>query len=159
MIGNKIKNLRIQKGVTQEMIARHLHLSPQAVSKWEQNISKPDISVLVPLANFFGVTTDYLLRAQVNMEEPKMETLIEARFQRIKSTPVFSGYVKNNSGKKLSVLSLKIKFKDTTGDVIDYREEVIHELGADEKKQITVFTQVAKDVVDTEIEMLKYDLA
>lgn len=43
-IGQRIKSLRIEKGVTQEELANHLGLSYQAVSKWENNVSTPDIS-------------------------------------------------------------------------------------------------------------------
>ena len=40
MIGNRIKELRMKKGVTQEALADVLHISPQAVSKWELGVSQ-----------------------------------------------------------------------------------------------------------------------
>ena len=61
-IGRKIKELRKQNGMTQEDLAERLHVSFQAVSKWETGNAAPDLSQIVPLADLFGVTTDALLR-------------------------------------------------------------------------------------------------
>lgn len=60
-LGEKIANLRREKGYTQEELAEKLSVSPQAVSKWENDISCPDIMLLPELAKIFGVTTDTLL--------------------------------------------------------------------------------------------------
>lgn len=59
--GQIVKKLRIESDRTQEQLAELLNISPQAVSRWETNAAMPDISLLKPLANLFGVTTDYLL--------------------------------------------------------------------------------------------------
>lgn len=59
--GQTIKNLRRDAGMTQEHLAELLAISPQAVSRWETDAAMPDISLLPPLANLFGVTTDHLL--------------------------------------------------------------------------------------------------
>lgn len=59
--GETIKTLRRDSNMTQEKLAEMLSISPQAVSRWETNIAMPDISLLPPLANLFGVTTDFLL--------------------------------------------------------------------------------------------------
>lgn len=59
-IGEKIKSLRKKGGVTQEKLAEYLNITYQSISKWENNTAVPDISLVVPLANFFGVTTDEL---------------------------------------------------------------------------------------------------
>ncbi len=59
--GERIKNLRRNKGMTQEGLAELLSISAQAVSRWETGVAMPDISLLPPLSNLFGVTTDYLL--------------------------------------------------------------------------------------------------
>ena len=66
-LGHNIAYLRKIKGITQENLAEMLQVSAQAVSKWENNISCPDILLLKPIANLFGVTVDQLLSA----EEPK----------------------------------------------------------------------------------------
>lgn len=62
-IGNNIAALRKQKGITQEELANELGVSAQAVSKWENNSSCPDVSLLTDIADYFGVTVDTLLRS------------------------------------------------------------------------------------------------
>lgn len=65
-IGNKIKLLRSNKGLTQEQLAEQLHISGQAVSKWENETSTPDISMLPRLADCFGITIDELMDYKLN---------------------------------------------------------------------------------------------
>ncbi len=62
-IGEKIKVLRQGNHLTQEKLARQLGVSAQAVSKWEQNVTAPDISLLADIAACFHITTDELLGA------------------------------------------------------------------------------------------------
>jgi transcriptional regulator with XRE-family HTH domain len=62
-IGQKIAFLRREKGVTQEALAQALGVTNQSVSKWESEQCCPDITLLPPLAGYFGVTTDMLLGA------------------------------------------------------------------------------------------------
>lgn len=59
-IGNKIKELRKQCGITQEQLANSIGVSFQAVSKWENNIALPDITLAPALASYFGVSMDVL---------------------------------------------------------------------------------------------------
>lgn len=65
-IGEKIKYLRKQKSVTQEELAAVLHISFQAVSKWENGMSQPDIVMIPIIANYFGVTIDELFGYKLN---------------------------------------------------------------------------------------------
>ncbi|OJU10883.1 MAG: hypothetical protein BGN88_08985 [Clostridiales bacterium 43-6] len=59
-IGEKIRELRKENNITQEKLGEYLNISYQAISKWENGSSLPDISLVVPIANFFGVSTDVL---------------------------------------------------------------------------------------------------
>lgn len=59
--GQRLSRLRKEKGLTQEDIASKVTISPQAVSKWENDISSPDISTLGQLADLLGVSVDELL--------------------------------------------------------------------------------------------------
>lgn len=59
-IGYKIKELRKQRGMTQEQLAEHIGISFQSVSKWENGIALPDIVHMPVLASLFGVTIDEL---------------------------------------------------------------------------------------------------
>ncbi|MBQ8524842.1 MAG: helix-turn-helix transcriptional regulator [Clostridia bacterium] len=60
-IGENIKRLRKLKNITQETLAERMHVSIAAVSKWERGETLPDISMVIPLASYFGVSTDEIL--------------------------------------------------------------------------------------------------
>jgi transcriptional regulator with XRE-family HTH domain len=74
-IGEKIKHLRQKNGITQEKLAEYLNITYQSVSKWENNIALPDVTLIVPLANFFGVTTDELFDRTADAQEAEIEAL------------------------------------------------------------------------------------
>lgn len=76
-IGKNIKQLRCQKGITQEMLAEHLHISTAAVSKWERGETLPDISMVIPLASYFGVTTDEILGVNAAKNEEKIQAYLD----------------------------------------------------------------------------------
>ena len=59
-MGQIIRRLRKERGLTQEELAEHLGITFQAVSKWENGTGMPDISQVVPIARIFGVSTDVL---------------------------------------------------------------------------------------------------
>ena len=60
-IGTNIKRLRTAKNITQEQLAEAMNVTCAAVSKWERSETYPDITLLQPLAYFFGVTLDELM--------------------------------------------------------------------------------------------------
>lgn len=60
-LGEKLQTLRRARGLSQEQLALALGVSRQAVSKWENGESTPDLERLRALCTFFGVTTDYLI--------------------------------------------------------------------------------------------------
>ena len=59
-LGEKIKSLRKQKNISQEVFANYLGVSFQAVSKWETGNTMPDITMIPAIASFFSVSTDEL---------------------------------------------------------------------------------------------------
>lgn len=61
--------LRKENNLTQEDVANKLGISPQAVSKWENGISMPDISLLVDIASMFNVSVDTLLGKETENHE------------------------------------------------------------------------------------------
>lgn len=69
-IGKRISALRKARGMKQEELAERLDVSGQAVSKWENDQTCPDIGLLPRLARVFGVTTDYLLTGEQEQEPP-----------------------------------------------------------------------------------------
>jgi len=76
-LGKKIAELRREKGITQEEMAERLGVSPQAVSKWENDTCCPDIMLLPKIAEMVGITVDELLS-----NEPKKEAMMLPQEQR-----------------------------------------------------------------------------
>lgn len=60
-LGEKLQSLRRARGLSQEQLALELGVSRQAISKWENGESTPDLEKLRAVCTFFGVTTDYLI--------------------------------------------------------------------------------------------------
>lgn len=60
-LGEKLQTLRRSRGLSQEQLAEILEVSRQAVSKWENGDSAPDLDRLRAICTYFGVTTDYLI--------------------------------------------------------------------------------------------------
>ena len=75
-IAEKLVQLRTSKGATQEDVAQSLSVSNKTVSKWENGVSAPDLSMLVELSKYYGVTTDSLLGLS---EDKKQSTAEEIR--------------------------------------------------------------------------------
>ena len=70
-IGERIKELRKERRMTQEQLADMVGISFQAVSKWENNLALPDITLVPVLARIFSVSTDELFsfnRAEIQAE-------------------------------------------------------------------------------------------
>lgn len=72
ILAEKIIKLRKQKGWSQEDLALQMGVSRQSVSKWESMSSLPDLDKIIKLSNLFGVSTDYLLKDDIE-EEPGYE--------------------------------------------------------------------------------------
>lgn len=68
-VGEYIKHLRKRKGMTQRELADKLYITYQAVSKWEQDESLPDSSILLKLSNLLDTSVDLLLNGGVVMRE------------------------------------------------------------------------------------------
>ncbi len=68
-LGKRIQAARKRLGMTQEQLAEKLGVSGQAVSKWESDISCPDITALPVLADIFGMSVDELLRGKEKQTE------------------------------------------------------------------------------------------
>lgn len=74
-LGNNLKILRKERNITQEELAEYLLISPKTVSKWENNISAPDITTLPILADFYNTTIDGLLQYDSLERKDKMKEL------------------------------------------------------------------------------------
>ena len=95
-MGQIIKRLRKERNLTQEELAEQLNISAQAISKWENGTSMPDISQVVPLANYFGVSTDTLFS-----RESKNDDVVKSLVQTVEND---TEYNYNIRFEKLKVL-------------------------------------------------------
>ena len=86
-IGTKIKELRKQRGITQEQLANSIGISFQAVSKWENNLALPDISLAPILASYFGVSMDDLFDFHLTELEQKVDAICKEAYQYRESDP------------------------------------------------------------------------
>lgn len=68
-IGTRIQELRKKKNISQEELANKMNVSRQAVSKWESNLSVPDIEKIIDLCEYFQVSADYLLMGKVQSKK------------------------------------------------------------------------------------------
>lgn len=76
-ISENIKRLRREKGITQETLAERMHISAAAVSKWERGETMPDITMILPLASYFGVSADEILGLDAAKNEEKIKEYLK----------------------------------------------------------------------------------
>ena len=75
-LSEKIKELRLKNGKTQEAVASELGVTAQAVSRWEKGICYPDMEILPSIANYFGISIDELFGYD-NERAKRLEKLID----------------------------------------------------------------------------------
>lgn len=99
---DKLIELRREKGYSQEQLASVLGVSRQAVSKWEAGASMPDLSKLMQLSELFLVTTDYLLKEEIEerqyekkRQEESIERLTEAQTRILEKLERMEEHEKN----------------------------------------------------------------
>lgn len=80
MIGSNIKKLRTEKGMTQKALADQLFVSPQAVSRWENNEVEPSLGTIAEMAKIFGVSTDMILGVDNGSKAEEPEVIIEKEY-------------------------------------------------------------------------------
>lgn len=144
--GQRFQRLRKNAGLTQEDVASKLNITPQAVSKWENDISAPDISILVEISDILGVTLNELLNKAAEtalVTEPERKN-INDMFFRIK--------VNSKDGDKVRVnipLALAKAFIDSGADMPKIQDKDV--LSGIDFKQI--FDLVEKGVIGKLIEV------
>ena len=98
-LGKKISDYRKALGLTQDQLAEKMNVSPQAVSKWENEISCPDIALLPKLAALFGITVDALL----SVETKKVIELLPEDKKRSFDDLILRIIVNSSDGDKVRV--------------------------------------------------------
>lgn len=124
-LGERIAYYRKKVGLTQEQLAEKCSVTAQAVSKWENDITSPDISLIAPLADLFGITCDELLgvqKAEITRVDPELIDL-NKMLLKIKVISADGDDVKVNLPLALAEVCLKsgmINFKgdDINGNVL-----------------------------------------
>lgn len=76
-LGKKIKALRKERNISQEVLAEALGISFQAVSKWENESAMPDVALIPAIASYFGVSTDELFDYNVLETEKKVMQIVD----------------------------------------------------------------------------------
>ena len=72
-LAERIQYLRKMKGISQEELAEKAGVSRQAVSKWESDQSTPDVEKIIIMSDYFGVTTDYILKGIQTVESKEQK--------------------------------------------------------------------------------------
>ena len=80
-IGEKIKSLRKEKNISQEVLANYLGVSFQAVSKWETGSTMPDVTMIPAIASFFRVSTDELFEFNLYEMEKEVKAICDDAYQ------------------------------------------------------------------------------
>ena len=98
--GKRLTELRKKKAWTQEELAKKLNVSAQAVSKWEKDVSLPDVGLLSTIASTFDTSIDYLLGHQATGPVVGVSTTAQKKdLNRL----VFKIKVRSNDGDKVNV--------------------------------------------------------
>ena len=100
-LGKRIAALRREKGMKQEELSELLGVSPQAISKWENDQTCPDISLLPTLAKTFGISVDELLSGKKE-EKPSVRIVPEPERKDIKDM-MFRIIVNSKNGEEVRI--------------------------------------------------------
>lgn len=73
-VGNFLKELRKEKGMTQEQLAEYLNVSGRTISRWETGSNLPDVDILIHLSDYYGVDIRELLDGERRSEKMNKET-------------------------------------------------------------------------------------
>ena len=123
--GQRLSRIRKEKGMTQEDIAKRIVISPQAVSKWENDVSSPDILVLSSLADILGVSVDELLgREESAASSSNNSYKEEKKEEEIKSEVVDDEERINEEGVRIDHTGIHIHDKD--GSHVDIDSHEVH---------------------------------
>lgn len=85
-LGNKIRMLRLRAGLTQEVLAEEMGVSFQTISKWENSVCAPDISMLPKLSVYFGVTIDEMFDLTTEQRLHRIEKMLDMERELPNST-------------------------------------------------------------------------
>lgn len=141
-IGEKIKSLRKEKNISQEVLANYLGVSFQAVSKWETGSTMPDVILIPAIASFFRVSTDELFEFNLYEMEKEIEDICYESYKyryvddMEKSEQIIRDGLKRFPGneKLLNCLLCTLDYQNRSEEVIDICKTLIESCKEDEVK-------------------------
>ena len=143
-IGNNIKLFRKNKGFTQEELADLLSVTPQAVSKWESENGLPDVSMLIPLAQVLGVSTDALLGYDSLSENEEIIARVKETVQGMKHSDEgraekalrIAEYLKTETTLNPGCFEIIMTYVEEAANLSMYADPVLENCFPDEKERI-----------------------
>ena len=142
-LGEKIKAFRKQKNISQEVFANYLGVSFQAVSKWENGNTMPDVTMIPAIASFFGVSTDELFDFNLYELEKNVDAIVTESGK----------YWEKDKHKSEQILREGLKKYPGNDVLLDCLTDVLCELGQNDE----VIT-IAKSLVEsTKCDDLRFD--
>lgn len=90
ILAEKIMKLRKEKGWSQEELAMKLNVSRQSVSKWESSTSIPDLDRILKLSQIFDVSTDFLLKDEMEVDKAQVVTVEDTFIEEAQTTRTVS---------------------------------------------------------------------
>ena len=144
LIGRKIKELRRKRGISQKELANYLGISFQTISKWENDVAMPDVSLIPVIAYFFDVSTDELFDYErINTERRIEEICAEAAALR-----------DDNPAKAEEILRQGLKQYPANEIILN---NLLYTMRAPERNQEVV--EVCKSILEvTKLDDVKYDV-
>ncbi len=140
-LGEKIKQLRKRKNISQEVLAQYLGVSFQAVSKWETGATMPDVMLIPSIASFFGVTTDELFDFNLWEIQKKVEQICDEAFQYrfrdlVRSEQILRDGLKQFPGNDIILNNLLVVIQGTgrNDEVVDLCKALVEGTRLDEIK-------------------------
>lgn len=113
MFGDKLKELRKEQNLTQEEISEICQVAKQTISNWENNITQPPFEIVKRLAQYFGVTIDYLLNF-TQEDADNMEKLKQALKQAGMWDYSMNDMSREDFEKAMKIVAMLKEKKDTT---------------------------------------------
>ena len=140
-LGEKIKSLRKQKNISQEVFAGYLGVSFQAVSKWENGNTMPDVTMIPAIASFFSVSTDELFDFNLFEMEKQVTDICDEAYKYRMKNPAKSEQILRNGLQRfpgndiiLNNLLYTLDYKTRVDEVISLCKSLIESTKDDSVK-------------------------
>lgn len=104
--GNRLYVLRKSKNVSQGELAELLDVSRQSISKWENDKAYPEMTRLLFMSDYFGVSLDYLMRGTESADNAENKENTSVAYQTRNLLTVWNNFISNLSGKQRKLMML-----------------------------------------------------